>query len=82
MTEPDKDIGPWRKSSFSQSGDCVEVAFGQASVFVRDSKRLQRGALAFTVTEWSAFLAGAQSGEFDKLLPMSRRGPPPRAGRA
>lgn len=67
MTEPDKDIGPWRKSSFSQSGDCVEVAFVQASVFVRDSKGLQKGILAFTVTEWSAFLTDARSGEFDKL---------------
>ena len=67
MTEPDKDVGPWRKSSFSQSGDCVEVAFVQTSVFVRDSKGLRRGTLAFTITEWSAFLAGARSGEFDKL---------------
>jgi hypothetical protein len=67
MTEPDKDIGPWRKSSFSQNGDCVEVAFVQTSVFVRDSKGLQGGALAFSITEWSAFLAGARSGEFDKI---------------
>jgi hypothetical protein len=66
-TEDDKNTCPWRKSSFSQSGDCVEVASGQASVFVRDSKKIQGSILTFTVTEWSAFLAGARSGEFDKL---------------
>jgi uncharacterized protein DUF397 len=66
MTEHEKVIRPWRKSTFSQSGDCVEVAFGETSVLVRDSKDPLGGTLAFTITEWSAFLAGARRGEFDK----------------
>ena len=28
----------WRKSSFSQNGDCIEVAYTETKVFVRDSK--------------------------------------------
>lgn len=66
MAELEKDIGLWRKSSFSQSGDCVEVAFGHSSVLVRDSKRPEGGVLVLTITQWFAFLAGARSGEFHK----------------
>ena len=28
----------WRKSSFSEAGNCVEVSTHERSVFVRDSK--------------------------------------------
>jgi hypothetical protein len=66
MADLEKDIELWRKSSFSQGGDCVEVAFCRPSIFVRDSKRPQGSLLTFTVAEWSAFLAGVRSAEFDK----------------
>lgn len=56
----------WRKSRRSAGGNCVEVAKGGGLVFVRDSKAVGRGgpALAFTIGEWTAFLAGVGDGEF------------------
>ncbi|GAA0915369.1 hypothetical protein GCM10009560_09630 [Nonomuraea longicatena] len=57
----------WRKSRFSNNGgDCVEVASNLPGVVgVRDSKDPTGPALIFTPSEWSAFLRGAKSGEFD-----------------
>lgn len=60
------DIEPWRKSSFSQNGDCVEVAFSDEGIFVRNSRRPRGGVLEFNDREWLAFLAGVRHGEFDK----------------
>lgn len=55
----------WRKSSASGTGDCVEVAFSNELVLVRDSKQRLPHILQFTFSEWRAFLSGAQAGEFD-----------------
>jgi hypothetical protein len=58
----------WRKSSYSggTGGNCVEVAVlpdgGRA---LRDSKDPAGPVLRFTSAEWSAFVAGAQDGEFE-----------------
>jgi len=59
---------PWRKSSFSASGDCVEVSFSLADggARVRDSKNTAGPTLAFTRREWQAFLSGVRAGEFDR----------------
>ncbi|UWE12235.1 DUF397 domain-containing protein [Actinacidiphila bryophytorum] len=53
----------WRKSSYSSgsSGDCVEVATCPEVVHVRDSKDKEGPQLAFTPTEWSAFVAYARA---------------------
>jgi hypothetical protein len=59
----------WRKSSRSNGNDgnnCVEVAFLDGAVAVRDSKDPDGSALVFTQAEWDAFLAGARDGEFDQ----------------
>jgi hypothetical protein len=56
----------WRKSSASQSDDCVEVAFVGHSILVRDSKDPAGPFLTFTPAEWSAFLAGVENGEFER----------------
>ncbi|MGA4791422.1 DUF397 domain-containing protein [Nocardia sp. AB354] len=57
----------WFKSSFSgASKDCVEVAFLNDAVGVRDSKNPTGPALIFTPSEWSAFTAGVQCGRFDR----------------
>jgi hypothetical protein len=58
----------WRKSTFSQVSECVEVAIGNDAVRVRDTKDRAGGALTFTLPEWRAFLAGVRHGEFD-LVP-------------
>jgi Domain of unknown function (DUF397) len=57
----------WRKSS--QSGpncdNCVEVAFVDDAILLRDSKNPQGPVLVFTQGEWDAFVGGAKDGEFD-----------------
>lgn len=56
----------WKKSTRSNdSGNCVEIAKTPDGVLVRDSKHPHDGNLAFTPSEWNAFLGGAKDGEFD-----------------
>lgn len=54
----------WVKSSFSGSGNCVEVRACGAGVQVRDSKDPDGPVLTFTRAEWAAFLAGVVADEF------------------
>ena len=56
----------WRKSVHSGDGNCVEVAFVGDAVGVRDSKDRSGAVLQFTPSEWSAFVTGVRSGEFDR----------------
>jgi len=53
----------WRKSRHSASNACVEVAFVDGRVAVRDSKNRQGPVLVFTPLEWDAFVAGVRDGE-------------------
>jgi hypothetical protein len=55
----------WRKSSLCSNGNCVEVAFLDHEVAVRDSKDKRGGILRFSSIEWRNFLESARSGEFD-----------------
>lgn len=62
---PDFSRARWRKSSVSDSGGCVEVAYADGLIGVRDTKQAGAGPmLTFTEMEWSAFLEGAALGEF------------------
>ena len=62
----DKASVEWRKSSFSTTNGCVEVAVVGDRIAVRDSKQQGRGpVLEFTAVEWNAFLGGVRGGEFD-----------------
>lgn len=55
----------WRKSDVSDSGGCVEVAYQDGLIGVRDTKARGKGpVLEFTEREWSAFLSGAAKGQF------------------
>lgn len=57
----------WRKSSFSndQGDECVEVArLADGGMAVRDSKDPSGAVLRFTPGEWTAFVKGANAGEF------------------
>jgi len=58
----------WRKASRSNGNggnNCVEVAFLETGVAVRDSKNRSGPALMFTQAEWSAFVDSTKDGEFD-----------------
>lgn len=56
----------WRKSTRSgpNCDNCVEVAFVDVAVAVRDSKDPSGPALVFTPEEWHTFLDGARKGQF------------------
>ncbi|GGL42178.1 DUF397 domain-containing protein [Planomonospora parontospora] len=73
------EVGVWRKSSRSGAAqDCVEVtvvdeapavaghkADAERLFLVRDSKDPDGPVLAFTPSEWDAFVDGVKNGEFD-----------------
>jgi hypothetical protein len=69
MNSPDFTDAVWRKSTRSgdNGGQCVEVAFLDTVVGLRDSKDRGSGPiLIFTQGEWQAFVAGAAvDGEFE-----------------
>jgi hypothetical protein len=62
----DLSTASWRKSSHSGNNGCVEVAFVQGRVAVRDSKDRTGPVLVFDRHEWDAFLRGVRAGEFDQ----------------
>ena len=58
----------WKKSSRSNGNggnNCVEVAFLDTVVAVRDSKNPTGPALIFNPSNWTEFVNSAKSGEFD-----------------
>lgn len=57
----------WRKSSFSNNGECVELADFGDGIGVRDSKDPDGAHLQFTRSELAAFIEGVKAGEFDDL---------------
>lgn len=63
----------WRKSAYSMSSDCVEVAILDRLIGVRDSKDREGPVLVFGLSEWNAFVAGVRDGEFDLLQQESVR---------
>ena len=55
----------WQKSTASSMNGCVEVAFVDEGVAIRDSKDRAGAVLLFSLAEWQAFLQGVRQGEFD-----------------
>lgn len=54
----------WEKSAHSGSNGCVEVAFVEGRIALRDSKNKNGAHLVFTPKEWKAFLDGVADGQF------------------
>jgi hypothetical protein len=68
MAESDQHEDPlaiWRKSTASGTSECVEVAFIDQSVLLRQSEHPSGPVLAFSRAQWAAFLVGVRNGEFD-----------------
>jgi Domain of unknown function (DUF397) len=55
----------WRKSTFSQNGDCAQWMPTETAVYLRHSKDPSGPVLEFTPAEWRAFVDGVKSGEAD-----------------
>jgi hypothetical protein len=55
----------WRKSEASGVNGCVEVAFVEEGVAVRNSRDSAGTVLLFSRADWEAFLRGVRNGEFD-----------------
>lgn len=55
----------WRKSSFSGTGNCVEIQMEAGTVHVRHTRDRSGAKLEFTLPEWVAFVQGVRAGEFD-----------------
>ena len=64
MADGDQRAG-WRKSSFSNSGDCLEWMIDVDQVRLRDSTGRSSGELHLSYSEWRAFLAAVKAGEAD-----------------
>ncbi|MDH2428065.1 DUF397 domain-containing protein [Sphaerisporangium sp. TRM90804] len=56
------------------NGNCVEVAFQDGWVGVRDGKQERGPILAYTEAEWVSFIEAAKQGRFDlaRLEPGAR----------
>lgn len=61
----DASSAEWRKSSQSGANNCLEVAFVDGKVALRDSKDRQGPVLFFSAAEWQALLDGVRAGEFE-----------------
>jgi len=59
----------WIKSSRSGAAECVEIAFTDDAVFVRDSKDPQGPMLRFSLAAWRSYVLHARS---DDDQPSSR----------
>lgn len=57
----------WRRSSFCQTGECVEVAALDGMILVRDSKRPEP-VLAYSSEEFRSFALAIRAGEYDDLI--------------
>jgi hypothetical protein len=57
----------WFKSSHSsESANCVEVAYSEDGILVRDSKNPEGPTLSYRLDTWRNFIEAVASGELDK----------------
>jgi hypothetical protein len=62
MTEPNGGSPLWYRSSYSNGagGECVECAFTDDGMLVRDSKTAAAGVITMGSTAWCAFAQGVK----------------------
>jgi hypothetical protein len=63
MSTPDLSHAAWRKSSYSSEtgGNCVEVAYADGMVAVRDSKNPAQPALILAASTWKRLTSRIKS---------------------
>jgi hypothetical protein len=63
MQSTDRSTLSWRKSSFSESANCVEVAIREESevVYIRDSKNRNGAILPVSSSAWREFIDAIRS---------------------
>lgn len=73
----------WRKSSSSATENCVEVAFSDSSILIRDSKQRSGDILEITSSEWQDFLSEIRAARFNLEIMKfhGRHGNPARSAR-
>lgn len=59
----------WRKASFCQNGECIELAAYKGGIIIRT--RPDAGHILATKAELVSFIRGAKAGEFDDLIMLS-----------
>jgi Domain of unknown function (DUF397) len=52
----------WHKSNHSDDGGCVEIAYADGMIGVRDTKDPSGPTLVFNQHEWTAFTKGVRDG--------------------
>jgi Domain of unknown function (DUF397) len=67
VSDSERPSNVWRRSTASGGGstNCVEVSVTSEFVFMRHSQSPKGPVLAFSLSEWEAFLTGVRRGEFD-----------------
>jgi hypothetical protein len=65
MTYTDLDEIKWRTSTASNGTNCVEVAFTDQAVLVRDSTNRSGAVLSLTPSTWRAFMVAVRDGRHD-----------------
>lgn len=61
----------WQKSSHSDDGNCVEVAYTDEPVLVRDSTSSAGPILRFDPKQWQTFIKGFVLADSNPRLPQS-----------
>jgi hypothetical protein len=69
LTEAERAGLAWLKAqSSTANGACIEMAEVTGKIAIRDSKDPDGPILVYTPAEFTAFLSGAKSGEFDHFI--------------
>ena len=58
MAEPTGTVLCWKKSRASATANCVEVAFINGTILVRDSREPTGPVISISLEEWASFLYG------------------------
>ncbi|WP_373320658.1 DUF397 domain-containing protein [Rhizocola hellebori] len=64
-----RDSVAWRKSSFCESGACLEVAAVGEDIVVRNSQDPHGTTLRFSKPVWASFLEAVSAGDFHLRQP-------------